>query len=79
MFVSINILYVTPLHCFTLLVIVTEEGDRPAENGVETAIKYLAQNNKANINTTSMVSLTGEPEKALRDSKYQILTVPPET
>ena len=45
MFVSINILYVTPLHCFTLLVIVTEEGDRPAENGVETAIKYLAQNN----------------------------------
>ena len=41
-----------------------------AENGVDTAIKYLSQNNMANINKKSMVSLTGEPVEAARGSEY---------
>ena len=62
-------------HCqlslfFTLLVIVHDEGNRQAENGVETAIKYLAGNNMGNINKQSMVSLTGDPVDAARDSEY---------
>ena len=57
-------------HCFTLLVIVHDEGNRQAENGVETAIKYLAGNNMGNINKQSMVSLTGDPVDAAGDSEY---------
>ena len=60
-------------HCFTLLVIVTEEGNRPAENGVDTAIKYLAQNNMGNINKKSMVTLTGEPFGTAGDSEYLVV------
>ena len=43
-----------------------------AENGVDTAIKYLSQNNMANINKKSMVTLSEEPFKALGDSEYLI-------
>ena len=57
--------------CFTPPVIVCDEGNRQAENGVDTAIKYLAQNNMANINKKSMVSLTGEPFQAAGGSEYQ--------
>ena len=42
---------------------------------MDTAIKYLAQNNMANINKKSMVTLTGEPFKAAGDSEYLILLV----
>ena len=62
-------------HCFTLLVIVCDDGNRQAENGVDTAIKYLAQNNMGNINKKSMVTLTGEGSKAALDSEYPILAV----
>ena len=54
---------------------VCDEGDRQAENGVETAIKYLAQNNMANINKKSMVTLTGQPFKAAGDSEYLMVVV----
>ena len=73
MFVSIFshlLLSTVSPHCFTLLVIVCDEGNRQAENGVETAIKYLTQNNKANINKKSMVTITGQPFKAAGDSEY---------
>ena len=43
-----------------------------AENGVDTAIKYLSQNNMANINKKSMVALSGEPFKDARDREYLI-------
>ena len=59
----------------TLLVILSHEGDRPAENGVETALKYLAQTNKANINKKSMVTLTGELENTTRDCEYLMVVV----
>ena len=58
--------------CFSLLVIVCDEGNRVAENGVDTAIKYLSQNNMANINKRSMVALSGEPFKDARDREYLI-------
>ena len=73
MFVSIFshvLLYTVSSHCFTLLVIVCDEGNRPAENGVDTAIKYLTQNNMGNINKKSMVTLTGETENTTRDCEY---------
>ena len=57
-------------YCSTLLVILSDEGDRPAENGVETALKYLAQTNKTNINKKSIVTLTGETENTTRDCEY---------
>ena len=78
MFVSIFshvLLSTVNYHCVTLLVIVCDEGNRQAENGVETAIKYLAQNNMANINKQSMVTITGEPNKAAGDSEYLMLVV----
>ena len=78
MFVSIFshlLLSTVSPHCFTLLVILCDEGNRQAENGVETAIKYLAQNNMANINKKSMVTLNGEPNKAAGDSEYLMLVV----
>ena len=62
-------------HCFPPLVILRDEGNRQAENGVDTAIKYLTQKGLANINKKSMVSLTGEPFKAAGDSEYLILVV----
>ena len=62
-------------HCFTLLVIVCDEANRQAENGVETAIKYLTQKGLASVNKKSMVTLTGEPNKAASDSEYLILLV----
>ena len=62
-------------HCFTLLVIVCDDGNRQAENGVETAIKYLDRNNMANINQNSMVFSTGEPFKTADDCEYLILVV----
>ena len=62
-------------HCFTLLVIVCDEANRQAENGVDTAIKYLMQNGMASVNKKSMVTLTGEPNKAASDSEYLILLV----
>ena len=73
MFVSIFshvLLSTVNYHCVILLVILCDEGNRQAENGVETAIKYLAQNNMANINKQSMVTITGEPNKAAGDSEY---------
>ena len=76
MFVSIFshvLLSTVNYHCVTLLVILCDEGNRQAENGVETAIKYLAQNNMANINKQSMVTITGEPNKAAGDSEYLML------
>ena len=78
MFVSIlSPLLLSPVisHCFTLLVILCDEGNRQAENGVDTAIKYLTQKGLASINKKSMVTLTGEPFKAAGDSEYLILVV----
>ena len=57
-------------HCFSLLVILRDEANIQAENGVETALKYLAGNNMTNINKRSMVTLSGEPVNAARDSEY---------
>ena len=37
---------------------------------METALKYLAQTNKTNINKKSMVTLTGETENTTRDCEY---------
>ena len=62
-------------YCSTLLVILSDEGDRPAENGVETALKYLAQNNMANINKKSMIALTEDADKATQDSEYLMVVV----
>ena len=62
-------------HCVTPLVILSDEGNRQAENGVETALKYLAQNNRANINKKSMVALTGDADKATQDSEYLMVVV----
>ena len=42
---------------------------------METAIKYLSQNNMASVNKQSMVTLTGEPVNAAGDSEYLILIV----
>ena len=78
MFVSIfcpHLLSTGSYHCSTLLVILSDEGDKPAENGVETALKYLAQTNKANINKKSMVTLTGDLENTTRDSEYLVVLV----
>ena len=60
----------TDYHSFTLLVIIRDEANIQAENGVETAIKYLTGNNMTNINKQSMVTLTGQPVNAAGDSKY---------
>jgi ionotropic glutamate receptor len=49
------------------VLIVCDERNIQAENGVDTAIKYLTQNNMANINKKSMVTLTGEANKAAGD------------
>ena len=46
-----------------------------AENGVDTAIKYLSQNNMANINKKSMVTLTGDGDKAMQNSEYLMVVV----
>ena len=42
---------------------------------METAIKYLTQNNMASINKQSMVTLTGEPVNAAGDSEFLTLGV----
>ena len=42
---------------------------------METALKYLAQNNMANINKKSMVTLTGDADKAMQDSEYLMVVV----
>ena len=39
-----------------------DEGNRQAENGVDTAIKYLAQNNLANINKKSVLDFMKDEE-----------------
>ena len=57
-------------YCVTPLVIISDEGNRQAENGVETALKYLAQNNRANINKKSMVTLTGRSLPPLEPLAY---------
>ena len=78
MFVSIfcpDLLSTGRPHCSTLLVILSDEGDKPAENGVETALRYLAQTNKANINKKSMVTLTEEAGNTTRDSEYLMVLV----
>ena len=62
-------------YCVTPLVILSDDGNRQAENGVETALKYLAQNNRANINKKSMVALTGDADKATQDSEYLMVVV----
>ena len=76
MFVSISSTLLSTLtsHSFNITVIVHDQNHRQAENGVATAIKYLAGNNMGNINKQSMVSLTGQPVNAAGDSKYLILT-----
>ena len=78
MFVSIFshvLLSTVNYHCVTLLVILCDEGNRQAENGVDTAIKYLMQNGMGSVNKKSMVTLTGEPNKAASDSEYLLLLV----
>ena len=42
---------------------------------METALKYLAQNNMANINKKSMVALTGDADKAMQNSEYLMVVV----
>ena len=61
-----------------MAVIVCDEGNRVAENGVETAIKYLAQNNMASVDKKSMVTLSGDPRRAAEDSEYLSLVVGPD-
>ena len=39
---------------------------------METALKYLAQTNKTNINKKSMVTLSEDPFKAVGDREYLI-------
>ena len=46
------------------LVVVMDEGNRQAENGVDTAIKYLAQNNMASINKKTVVDFMTDEEPA---------------
>ena len=52
---------------YVSLVIVMDEGNRQAENGVDTAIKYLAQKNLANINKKSVLDfmMDEEPSNAV--------------
>ena len=46
--------------------IVTDDGNKQAENGVDTAIKYLTQNNIASINKKSVLSfMDEEPAQAV--------------
>ena len=79
MFVSILCPHLlSTLTSHTLLVILCDEGNRQAENGVDTAIKYLTGKGLGSINRRSMVTLTGEPFKAAGDSEYQILVVCPD-
>ena len=74
MSISSTLLSTLTSHSFNIPVIVCDENNRQAENGVDTAIKYLAQNNMASVNKQSMVTLTGQPVNAAGDSKYLILT-----
>ena len=53
-------------HLLFSLVIVTDDGNKQAENGVDTAIKYLTQNNIASINKKSVLSfMDEEPAQAV--------------
>ena len=79
MFVSILSPHLlSTLTSHTLIVILCDEGNRQAENGVDTAIKYLTGKGLGSINRRSMVTLTGEPNKAAGDSEYMILVVCPD-
>ena len=48
-----------------------DEGNRQAENGVDTAIKFLAQNNLATINKKTVLDFMTdeEPAKAVGKGK----------
>ena len=62
MFVSIE-MFLRPGLCMSVpLVVVMDEGNRQAENGVDVAIKYLAQNNMASINKKTVVDFMTEEE-----------------
>ena len=53
-------------HLLFSIVIVTDDGNKQAENGVDTAIKYLTQNNIASINKKSVLSfMDEEPAQAV--------------
>ena len=46
-----------------------DEGNRQAENGVDTAVKYLAQNNLAAINKKSVVDFMTDEDPAFAMGK----------
>ena len=51
------------------LVVVMDEGNRQAENGVDSAIKYLTQNNLATINKKSVVDFMTDEDPAIAMGK----------
>ena len=52
-----------------------DEGNRQAENGVDTAVKYLAQNNLATINKRSVVDFMTDDEPAQAVGKGEIIMI----
>ena len=54
MFVSIE-MSLSPCLNVTLLVVVMDVGNLQAQNGLDTAIRYLAQNNLATVNKQTVV------------------------
>ena len=54
MFVSIE-MSLSPCLNVTFLVVVMDAGNLQAQNGLDTAIRYLAQNNLATVNKQTVV------------------------
>ena len=54
MFVSIE-MFLSPCLNVTFLVVVIDAGNLQAQNGLDTAIRYLAQNNLATVNKQTVV------------------------
>ena len=54
MFVSIE-MFLSPCLNVTFLVVVMDVGNLQAQNGLDTAIRYLAQNNLATVNKQTVV------------------------
>ena len=54
MFVSIE-MFLSPCLNVTFLVVVMDAGNLQAQNGLDTAIRYLAQNNLATVNKQTVV------------------------
>ena len=62
MFVSIE-MSLSPCLNVTFLVVVMDVGNLQAQNGLDTAIRYLAQNNLATVNKQTVVDVLMDYDK----------------